>query len=69
MMTNKLRCPGTDIQITVYECPQCGEEVELFTGESKVKCSKCGTTVFRKKASCVDWCQYAESCYGVKNDT
>lgn len=68
-MTEKLRCPGTDVHISVFDCPQCGEEVELFTGESKAKCPKCGTVVYRENASCKDWCQYADSCFGVNHDS
>ena len=48
-----MKCPGSDIEITVMQCPRCGEEVELFTGESKVKCAGCGNLVTREKASCI----------------
>jgi len=58
------RCPGSDIGISLRDCPQCGEEVELFTGESKAKCGNCGTLVYREKASCMDWCPVASDCFG-----
>jgi ribosomal protein S27AE len=56
-------CPGSDIAITIKICPKCGEEVELFTGDSKAKCIKCGTLVRREVASCIDWCPAAKECY------
>lgn len=58
-----MKCPGSDVEITVKSCPKCGEEVELFTGESKVKCSSCGTLVHREKASCIEWCPGARQCF------
>lgn len=58
-----MKCPGSDVEITVKSCPKCGEEVELFTGESKVKCSSCGTLVHREKASCIEWCPGAKQCF------
>ena len=60
MITN---CPGSDVQITIVECPKCKGEVELFTGDSKAKCVECGTWVPREIASCIDWCPAAEQCY------
>jgi len=44
-------------------CPKCGEEVELFTGDSKAKCTNCGTMVAREKASCIEWCPGATQCF------
>lgn len=58
-----MKCPGSDVEITVKSCPKCGDEVELFTGESKVKCSGCGTLVHREKASCIEWCPGAKQCF------
>lgn len=60
MITN---CPGSEVAITIKECPKCGEEVELFTGDSKAKCLNCGHWVPREIASCIDWCPAAEQCY------
>jgi len=58
-----MKCPGSEITITIKQCPHCGEDVELFTGDSKVKCSKCGTWVLRDRASCIDWCPGAKVCF------
>lgn len=60
MITN---CPGGDVEITIVGCPKCGGEVELFTGDSKAKCFKCGTWAPREIASCIDWCPGAEECF------
>lgn len=60
MITN---CPGGEVEITIVECPKCGGEVELFTGDSKAKCFECGTWVPREIASCIDWCPGAEECF------
>lgn len=58
-----MECPGSDVTITMKNCPQCGEEVELFTGDSKTKCTNCGHMVPREVASCIDWCPAAKKCY------
>jgi len=58
-----MKCPGSDVEITVKVCPKCGEEVELFTGDSKARCSSCGTWVAREKASCIEWCPGATQCF------
>ena len=63
-MQPKFSCPGSDIHITIFDCPKCGEEVELFTGESRAKCFNCGTVVFREKADCLDYCEFAVECFG-----
>lgn len=58
-----MKCPGSDVEITVKPCPFCGEEVELFTGEAKAKCHGCGNFVTREKASCIEWCPGAKQCF------
>lgn len=59
----KMKCPGSDLEITIKECPRCGEEVELFTGESRAKCPGCGMWVPREIASCIEWCPGASECF------
>ncbi|MFA5801793.1 MAG: hypothetical protein WC911_04880 [Thermoleophilia bacterium] len=56
-------CPGSDVTITTINCPKCGEEVELFTGDSKAKCPGCGISVRREVASCIEWCPGASECF------
>jgi len=55
-----LRTPTLSIQ----KCPQCGEEVEIFSNDLKVPCSRCGFVIFNDIQSCIQWCRYAEECIG-----
>lgn len=62
-------CPGSlaikNPTPEYYPCPQCGEEVEIWTHELKGECLNCHTTVFKeRRPSCIDWCHYAEACFG-----
>jgi DNA-directed RNA polymerase subunit RPC12/RpoP len=46
------KCPGQDsrnLQITLHKCEKCGNEVELFSDETKAKCRNCGEIVYREK--------------------
>lgn len=62
------KCPGQDtrkLRVELHKCPNCGAEVEIFSDESRIKCQKCGTIVFREKMpSCVEWCSSARQCLG-----
>jgi DNA-directed RNA polymerase subunit RPC12/RpoP len=62
------KCPGQDsknLRAAIYKCPNCGNEVEIFSDEIKVKCSKCSEPVYREKTpSCIDWCASARQCLG-----
>ena len=62
------KCPGQDtrkLRVEVHKCPQCGAEVELFSDETRIKCLKCGTMVFREKLpSCISWCASERQCLG-----
>ena len=44
------RCPGaSNIRtptLAIKKCPQCGEEIEVFSNEVSVNCSRCGFTVY-----------------------
>ena len=47
-----MRCPGSDsrnLRVELHKCPNCGADVEIFSDESRVKCQKCGTLVYREK--------------------
>ena len=60
-------CPGSanlrTPTLAIKKCPQCGEEVELFSNDISVKCN-CGFEVYNDIASCVQWCKYAKECVG-----
>ena len=68
-----VRCPGQDQRFWKPEdifdvrCPGCGQIVEFFKDEPKLKCRKCGRSVTNPKIDlgCAEWCQYAEQCLGV----
>ena len=61
-------CPGAanlrTPTLAIRKCPQCGEEVELFSNDISVKCSNCGFEVYNDIASCIQWCKYAKECVG-----
>jgi ribosomal protein S27AE len=67
-MTMFNKCPGAaNIRrptIIRKKCPECGEEVELFSDEMQVKCGNCGFTVYKEIESCILWCKYAKECVG-----
>jgi len=62
------QCPGAAHMRTptleIKKCPQCGEEVEIFSNEMQVECSNCGLTIYNDLESCVQWCKYAKECVG-----
>lgn len=62
------RCPGAaNIRtptLKIKNCPECGEEVEVFSNDASVRCSKCGFTIYEDLESCIKWCKYAEKCVG-----
>ena len=62
------KCPGQDmrkLRVEVYRCPNCHAEVEIFSDETRVRCQKCGTMVFKEKMpSCIEWCASARQCLG-----
>ena len=61
-------CPGAaNIRtptLAIKKCPQCGEEIEVFSTDVSVKCARCGFTVYNDALSCVQWCKYARECVG-----
>jgi len=64
-------CPGADKikhPVPVYKkCPNCGEEVEIWSDEFYAKCPKCGGYVLGDiTPSCVEWCKYARECLGLR---
>ena len=61
-------CPGAanlkTPTLAIKKCPQCGEDVELFSNDISVKCSTCGFVIYNDIASCVQWCRHARECVG-----
>jgi putative nucleotidyltransferase with HDIG domain len=68
-----IRCPGQDQRFwkpeDIFEvpCGGCGNSIEFFKDEPKLKCHKCGQIVINPKINlgCAEWCNYAEQCLGV----
>jgi protein-arginine kinase activator protein McsA len=61
-------CPGAanlrTPTLTIKKCPQCGEEVEVFSSDVSVGCSRCGFEVYNDMMSCIQWCNHAQECVG-----
>nr|WP_321351574.1 hypothetical protein [uncultured Methanoregula sp.] len=61
-------CPGAanlrTPTLAIKKCPQCGEDVELFSNDISVACSNCGFVVYNEIESCVQWCKHAKECVG-----
>ena len=62
------KCPGQDmrnLRAGMYKCPDCGNEVEMFSDELRIKCQKCGQYVYKEQVpSCIEWCASARQCSG-----
>ncbi len=62
-------CPGAK-QIRqpkpeLFDCPNCGSEVEIWTDELRGVCPSCKTVVMRyQDQSCLEWCKLAANCVG-----
>ena len=64
-----LKCPGAqklrDVMPDYIKCPDCDEELEIWTDELQVSCPKCKKEITREdNKSCVDWCNFAKKCVG-----
>lgn len=61
-------CPGArnlkTPTLTIKKCPQCGEEVEVFSNDTRVPCGNCGFVIFNDTLSCIQWCKFAKECVG-----
>lgn len=67
-------CPGAKIlrqpEPEFTSCPNCGEEVEIWSDEQKRPCPRCSETVIKdrgeEQVSCLDWCAMGKECVGEK---
>ncbi|TET88259.1 MAG: hypothetical protein E3J34_00730 [Dehalococcoidia bacterium] len=63
------KCPGA-AQFTrtptlkIKRCPECAEDVEIFSTDMQVKCGNCGFIIYNDLESCIQWCKYAKECVG-----
>lgn len=64
----KFKCPGTcnneTPQLEIKICPECGNEIEMFSIDLRAECDKCGFVAFNDIQSCYQWCEHAEECLG-----
>ncbi len=66
------KCPGQDMRYWTAEdvheekCPHCGEIVEFFKTDIRLRCRNCKTRVAnpRFNMGCAEWCAHAEMCLG-----
>ena len=62
------KCPGAVNMRTptlkIKNCPECGEEIEIFSTDVKVKCRNCGFNIYNDIKSCIQRCLYAKECVG-----
>lgn len=66
------KCPGQDMRYwttdDVHEekCPQCGEMIEFFKTDIRLRCPNCKCRVANPKfdMGCAQWCAHAEMCLG-----
>lgn len=58
-------CQGK-ASVTVEEriCPQCGNEIEIFSIDAEATCENCGFVIYNDSLNCVQWCAYARQCVG-----
>lgn len=66
------KCPGQDMRYWTPEdvceiaCPECGEMIEFFKTDIRLRCRNCRTRVANPQFNmgCAQWCAYAEQCLG-----
>ena len=63
-----MHCPGQHNQrltASYHPCPVCGNLVEIFSDEVRVRCSACKAEVHKEQVpTCVQWCRAARQCVG-----
>jgi len=62
------RCPGAASlrgaqEIKVKICPECDEEIEIFSRDTHVQC-ECGFIAYNDTQNCIQWCALARECVG-----
>ena len=58
-------CQGKpQISVKYRICPQCGNEIEIFSIDAEAIRENCGFTIYNDVQTCAQWCQYARQCFG-----
>jgi predicted RNA-binding Zn-ribbon protein involved in translation (DUF1610 family) len=65
------KCPGAgNIRGTptllIKKCPNCGDEIEIFSIDVQAACPNCGFIAFNDAQRCITWCRYAKECVGTE---
>jgi DNA-directed RNA polymerase subunit RPC12/RpoP len=59
-------CPGLNSLLRpkpeFIKCPRCGGDIEIWTDETEAECPDCKLKVSRKTQSCLEYCEYADTC-------
>jgi len=64
-------CPGAitfkEVRPEYISCPHCGQEMEIWSDETRARCPHCNAWVSQKQsASCIEWCAHAKECIGAE---
>ena len=58
-------CQGKpQLSIIDKTCPNCGQEIEMFSIDTEARCENCGFVGYNDLLNCVQWCKYAKKCVG-----
>ena len=58
-------CQGKpEVSVQERTCPQCGNEIEIFSIDVEATCDNCGFVIYNDSLNCVQWCKYARQCVG-----
>lgn len=58
-------CQGKpQLSIIDKTCPNCGQEIEMFSIDTEARCENCGFVIYNDLLNCVQWCKYAKKCVG-----
>ena len=52
--------------LRVMKCPDCGEEIEIFSTDVKAECPGCGHVMYNDINICIRYCAHAEECVGTE---
>ena len=64
----KFKCPGScsgkTPQLEIVTCPECGNDIEMFSVDYKAECDSCGHIIYNDIQYCIKECPKAEECLG-----
>ncbi len=64
----KFKCPGScggkTPQLEIVTCPECGNDIEMFSVDMMAECDSCGHVIYNDIQYCIEKCDRAEECMG-----